>query len=93
MAIPAKDYEIALIRTIQQNADAPFPKIKEAYGRRDTSLVVGHLVYDRFGFFRQFLDLEKDQSSILVIKGRSGPHVTWRLKDEALAVFKDLRIL
>jgi hypothetical protein len=93
LAIPAKDYEIALIRTIHANADAPFPEIEKAYGRKDTALVVGHLVYDRFGFFRQFLDLEKDQSSILVMKGRSGSHVTWRLKDETVAVFEDLRIL
>jgi hypothetical protein len=93
VSIPPRDYEVALLKVLVESPGASFQTIEAAYGRRDTALVGGHLVYDRFGFFRQFLEAERDQSSILMTKTKRSGGVTWQLKDEVLSVFRKLKIV
>jgi hypothetical protein len=90
--LPARDEELALLRVIQANPGAQFGQIEEAFGRRDTALIAGHLVYERLGFFRQFLEEEDDQSSILLIKERVAGRITWRLKPETERVLCELGV-
>ncbi len=68
-------------------------RIEKVYGKRDSSLALGHLVYDRHGFFRQFLDEERDQSSILIEKGKVDGLVTWKLKPETDAELRKLGVI
>lgn len=91
-ALPARDYEAELVRVIDANPGA-FAAIHKAFSRKDTALVAGHLVYDRFGYFRSLIAAEADQSSLLLIKGAKGKQVTWQLKPEAQAAFASLGVL
>ncbi len=92
-ALPARDYEADLVRVIDAHPGASFAQIHTKYPRKDTALVAGHLVFDRFGYFRSLIATEADQSSILLIKGAKGKQVTWQLKPEAHAAFTSLGIL
>jgi hypothetical protein len=91
--LPARDYEIDLFRVIANNPGAPFALIETKFGRNDTALIAGHFVYERLGFFRQFLDGENDQSSILMFKDHVDGRVTWCLKPETERVLRELGVL
>ena len=82
--------ERALVMALVEHPGAKAETIEQAYGRRDASLVLGHLVYNRFGFFRRFLDQYEDQSSILVEKGKCEGRVTWRLREATARTFRAL---
>jgi hypothetical protein len=90
--VPFSDYELRLLRIMAEKGRARFSEILKAYGKGDLALVGGHLVYDRFGFFRHLLDGLPDQSSLLMLKGKDEGQVTWALRPEAEAVFQRLGV-
>lgn len=92
-ALPARDYEQELVRVIDAHPGANFAVIHKEFSRKDTALVAGHMIYDRFGYFRSLIGTEVDQSSLLLIKGAKGKQVTWQLKPEAQAAFAELGVL
>ena len=92
-ALPARDYEMDLVRVIDAHPGASFAQIHKEYPRKDTALVAGDLVYDRFGYFRSFVDDAPDQSSILLITSTEGRKVTWQLRPEAREAFASLGVL
>jgi len=91
--VPASDYEVKLLRIIAARPGASFAEIEEAYGKRDTGLAAGHLVYDRFGFFRHLLTGLPDQSSVLLVKEKVHGRMTWALRAEAETAFRRLGVL
>ena len=56
---PVDELEVRLLHVISKMPGASFREIEKAFGRRDTALVAGHLVYYRFGFFRRFIPLAR----------------------------------
>jgi len=92
-AQPPTDYEVVIVRAIASHPGISFQELSEIYGKGDLSLCIGHLVYDRFGCFRKWIEGEKDQSSVLMSKDRSGDSVRYRLKPEASEAFRNIGLV
>jgi hypothetical protein len=90
--LPPSDYEIRFLRWIAAHPGGSYQEALEAYGKGDLGLVIGHLVYDRFGCFRKFMRDGEDQSSILLHKDRTGESVRYMLRPEAGQVLRELGI-
>jgi hypothetical protein len=90
---PANADEARALRWIADHPGGDFQTFLKAYGKGDLSLVIGHLVYDRFGCFRQFMTPGEDQSSVLLHKDRSAGSVRYTLRQEAAAVFQELGVI
>jgi hypothetical protein len=50
---PPADYETEVLRWIAAHPGGSYQDALHAYGKRDLGLVIGHLVYDRYGCFRK----------------------------------------
>lgn len=85
--------EEKVIRWMADHPGGSYEEARKAYGKGDLSLVIGHLVYDRYGCFRKFIKPGEDQSSVLISKDRSGDSVRYTLKPEAIAVFKEVGLI
>jgi hypothetical protein len=90
---PASPEEIRILRWISAKPGTSYQEAKAAYGKGDLGLVIGHLVYDRYGCFRRFLKPGEDQSSVLLTKDRTGQSVRYWLKPESEAVFRELGLI
>lgn len=84
--LPASPDEVRFLRWLAAHPGGSYQEAVEALQNEGLSLWIGHLVYDRYGCFRKFLEGAEDQSSILIAKDRSGPSVRYRLKPEAAKV-------
>lgn len=80
---PPNEEELQFLQWIAANPGGTFQQALKVRGKGDVGLLIGHLVYDRFGCFRRFVIDGQDLSSILLIKERSGPSVSYSLKPEA----------
>jgi hypothetical protein len=85
--------EIRCLRWMAANPGASFQAALAAYGKGDLGLLIGHLVYDRYGCFKRFLQTGEDQSSVLIEKDRSSGSVRYTLRPEALEVFRELGLV
>lgn len=90
--LPSPEEE-QIIRWMAANPGGSYDEARKAYGKGDLSLVIGHLVYDRYGCFKKFMKAGEDQSSVLISKDRSGESVRYTLKPEALAVFREIGVI
>jgi hypothetical protein len=89
--VPAKDEEILILRWIASHSGTSYAELAKAYGRNDLSLVIGHLVYYRLGYFRPFL--KSATRSDVLLERQSGPAgVCYWLRPEALEAFRALGI-
>ncbi|KQY75352.1 hypothetical protein [Brevundimonas sp. Root1423] len=80
---PPNEEELQFLRWIAENPGGTYQDALKVRGKGDVGLLIGHLVYDRFGCFRRFVVDGQDLSSILLSKERSGPSVSYSLKAEA----------
>lgn len=85
--------EELIIGWIGRNPGTSYEATLAHYGKGDLGLVIGHLVYDRIGCFRHFLDPKEDQSSVLMSKDRGGRSVRYTFKPEADRVFRELGLI
>ena len=92
-ACPPKDYETRFLAWIAANPGASHQEALKAYGKGDLGLVIGHLVYDRYGYFRRFVEEGEDQSSILFHKDRAGDSVRYELRAEAKRALGNLNVI
>jgi hypothetical protein len=90
---PADEDEVRCLQIIAAKPGATYKESSKDFGKGHLSLVLGHLVYERYGCFRKFLQPTEDQSSVLISKDYSGESVRYTLKPEAAAVFRELNIL
>lgn len=81
---PPNEEELQFFQWIAAHPGGTFQEALKVRGKGDVGLLIGHLVYDRFGCFRKFVVEGQDLSSILLVKERSGPSVSYWLKPEAL---------
>ena len=85
--------EVTVSRQIAEHPGISYQDLLDSYGKGDLSLVIGHLVYNRYGCFRQFMKDGEDQSSVLILKDRTGNSVRYRLRAEAESVLRDIGII
>ena len=52
--VPPKEEEVLILRWIASHPGTSYTELLKVYGRNDLSLVIGHLVYHRFGYFPIF---------------------------------------
>jgi hypothetical protein len=88
--VPAKPEELLIIRWIWKNPGTSYAEIKKIYQSGDLSLVIGHLVYRRFGYFRSLITTPT-QSDLLLERGKiPGGKVCYTLRAEAIDAFTAL---
>lgn len=92
-AIPASSEEATILPWIAANPEATFKELGKYYGKGDLGLVIGHLVYDRYGFFQHLFADGKDQSSVLILKRSSPEGIRYSLRSQAEAALRELEIL
>ena len=90
---PPNEDELRFLRWVASNPGGTFKEAEKLHGKGDLGLVIGHIVYDRFGCFRQFMSDQSDQSSVLLIKERSGPSVRYTLRPEVAAALADVEAI
>lgn len=90
---PASPAEVRFLRWLADNPGGSYEAAQAAMQNRGLALWIGHLVYDRYGCFRKFMDGADDQSSLLLRKDRSGTSVRYWLKPEAEKVFRELGLI
>jgi hypothetical protein len=94
-APPAYPEEAWVIREIAETPGIRYADLETAYiarfGKNDISLVVGHLVYNRFGYFRHLIQ-GKIQSDLLIERHNDGG-TTYRLRAETLEAFRKLNLI
>lgn len=79
---PSED-EYGFLQWVYNHPGGSYQEAVVERGKGDVGLLIGHLIYDRFGCFRQFVKEGQDLSSLLLIKERSGPSVRYTLRDDA----------
>jgi hypothetical protein len=90
--VPAKPEERLILSWISQHPGTSHAEIGTVHKSGDLSLVIGHLIYYRFGYFRPMLT-GSIQSDLLLERDRSSGRVCYTLRPEALAAFSALGIL
>lgn len=91
--LPPNQDEIEVLRWIATNPGGSYQDAERAHGKGDLALIIGHLVYERFGCFRRFMVPGDDQSSVLIHKDRAEGRVRYTLKPEAQAVFAEIEVI
>lgn len=79
---PPSDDEVRYLRWQAVNPGGSYAEAVKVYGKGDLGLCIGHLVYDRYGCFRRFIDDKEDQSSVLIEKVRGQGSVRYTLRPE-----------
>jgi hypothetical protein len=90
--VPAKPEEHLILKWIFQHPGTSQAEIRSVYAKRDLSLVIGHLIYDRFGYFRPMLS-SAIQSDLLLGRDNSSGNVRYTLRPEAVTAFSAIGIL
>ena len=90
--VPAKPEEVQIIRWIAQHPGTSFREVRAVYGKADLALVIGHLIYHRFGHFRHMLG-DGAQSDLLLHRDSTAGSVRYTLRPEAIAAFGAIGLL
>jgi hypothetical protein len=90
--VPAKPEEILILRGISRHPGISHAELLKVYGRGDLSLVIGHMVYYRFGYFRPMLATSV-QSDILLERDSTSGKVCYTLRPDAVEAFAALGVL
>jgi hypothetical protein len=90
--VPAKPEERLILNWISRHPGTSQAEIGTVYKNGDLSLVIGHLIYYRFGYFRPMLS-GPTQSDLLLDRDRSSGRVCYTLRPEARAAFSALNLL
>ena len=89
----ASPEEVRFLRWLAAHPGGSYEEGVAAYGKGDLGLLIGHLVYDRYGCFRRFLKPGEDKSSVLLFKDRSLSSVRYWLKPDVENVFRELGVI
>jgi hypothetical protein len=90
--VPAKPEEVLILRWILQHPGTSHAELGNVYRNGDLSLVIGHLIYDRFGYFRPMLT-GPIQSDLLLARDKTSGRMCYTLRPEALMAFSALGIM
>jgi hypothetical protein len=87
--VPPRAEEQVILRWLADHPGTSFEELKKVYGKGDLSLVIGHLVYYRFGYFRPLL-VGRTQSDLLLERDTAGKSVRYTLRPEAAAALAEI---
>ena len=90
--VAAKPEELLILRSISEHPGTSHAEIGTVYKNRDLSLVIGHLIHYRFGYFRPLLT-GAIQSDLLLERDKTSGKMCYTLRPEALMAFTALGIL
>lgn len=90
---PPSEVEHAFLTWIADHPGASYEDAVAQRGKGDVGLLIGHLIYDRFGCFRRFVTDGADLSSLMLVKDRTGRSVRYTLRDEAREGLKRAGVL
>jgi hypothetical protein len=85
--------ELLVLRMIYELPGISYKEIMKVYRKRDLSLVIGHLVYDRFGCFKKFVKPDQMQTDALFERETTAAGMTYRLRPEVAAALRDSGII
>lgn len=93
--VPAYSHELDIIQWIANEPDITHARLVSLRGQSDIGLIVGHFVYERYGFFRAVLIRENPQfqSDLLLHRRKSAEGTHYRLRDEAREAFAALKLI
>jgi hypothetical protein len=89
--VPPDAGERRVLVWLAEHPGTTYQEAAKAYGKGDLSLVVGHLVYKRFGYFKHLI-AGATQSDVLINRDKSGTSVRYTLLPEFAAALKSLGI-
>ena len=91
--LPIRDEERLLARQIAENPGISYQDLTQIRGKGDVGLILGHMIYERLGFFRRFVKGEDRISDILFEREETSGKVQYRLTGSAEKAFKRLEII
>ncbi|WP_168175240.1 HNH endonuclease [Thioclava sp. F28-4] len=89
---PLRAEERLLVRAIAKTPGIGYPELVKIRGKGDVGLILGHLIYERLGFFRGYLPNERRMSGLLLHRTEGNGPVTYRLTSEADRTFKTMGV-
>jgi len=90
--IPPKPEESVILRWIGEHPGTSYKELAAVYPKGDLSLVIGHLVYHRFGYFRGLL-AGGAQSDLLLDRDSTGKSIRYTLRPDAATAFASIGLL
>ncbi|MBC2834076.1 hypothetical protein [Paragemmobacter straminiformis] len=90
---PANPEEKALTLRIYENPEVSYQDLVGFRGKGDVGLILGHMIYERLGFFRKFLLGSERMSDLLFTRDTATGRVSYRLTAEAEAAFIKIGLL
>ena len=90
---PINSDERNLTVRIAKNPGIAYALLTSLHGKGDVGLILGHMIYERLGFFRPFIVDSKRMSDILFLRDDRGGPMTYRLTTEAQKAFLALGIV
>ncbi|MBP7001231.1 hypothetical protein [Amaricoccus sp.] len=91
--LPPRYYESSVIRAIFHHPGIAYSELVREHGSEDAALVLGHCVYDRYGYFRHWTDGLARMSDVLFARDDSEGRVRYCLTKEATEAFSALRMI
>ncbi len=90
--VPPDASERRVLVWLAAHPGASYQDAAKAYGKGDLSLVIGHLVHKRFGYFKQII-AGTPQSDVLIQRDKTGSSVRYTLLPEFDAALRTLGIV
>ena len=78
-----------LVMLIAQHPGITHDELRKSRGKGDVGLILGHIIYERLGFFRRFLGNTKNDSDLIFERTYIDGRVTYKLKKDAEEALKD----
>ena len=91
--LPMGEEECALTVKVAQNPGISYSDLVSFRGKGDVGLILGHMIYERLGFFRKFLDGTERMSDILFERDGAGGKTHYRLTPAAQQAFAELEVI
>jgi hypothetical protein len=91
--LPINESEKLLALSIAQKPGIAYVDLVDIRGKGDVGLVLGHMIYERLGFFRKFVASSNRMSDILFERESTDGTTRYRLTPAAQKAFATLQII
>jgi hypothetical protein len=91
---PINRDELQLVQEVARAPGISHQTLTGLRGKGGVGLVIGHMVYERLGFFRRFLpDAPERMSDLIFHRDHGSGHVAYSLRPEAEDAFRELGLI
>jgi hypothetical protein len=91
--LPINEDERGLTVRIAQNPGISYSDLVSFRRKGDVGLILGHMIYERHGFFRKFLNGTEPMSGILFERDAAEGKMHYRLTPAAHQAFSELEVI